>query len=165
MTSKFPRWAVAYKYEAEQAVTEIVEFVCQVGRTGSITPVAELEPVFISGSTVSRATLHNEDEVKRKDIRVGDRVVIEKAGEIIPKVIRVIESSEEREEPFKMPTVCPKCQSSVHREKDEVVWRCVNTSCPAKLKESLKHFSSRKAMDIDQFGPAIIEQLVDSGRV
>ena len=164
-TSKFPRWAVAYKYKAEQLVTKIIDIVCQVGRTGSITPVAELEPVFISGSTVSRATLHNEDEIKRKDIRVGDRVVIEKSGEIIPKVIRVIESSEEREEPFKMPTVCPKCQSSVHREKDEVVWRCVNTSCPAKLKESLKHFSSRKAMDIDQFGPAIIEQLIDSGRV
>ena len=92
-TSKFPRWAVAYKYEAEQAVTEIIDIVCQVGRTGSITPVAELRPVLISGSTVSRATLHNEDEIKRKDIRVGDRVVIEKAGEIIPKVIRVIELS------------------------------------------------------------------------
>ena len=164
-TSKFPRWAVAYKYEAEQAVTEIRDIVCQVGRTGAITPVAELQPVLISGSMVSRATLHNEDEIKRKDIRVRDRVVIEKAGEIIPKVVRVIESSEDRRQPFKMPTVCPKCQSSVYRDEGEVVWRCVNTSCPAQLKERLKHFSSRKAMDIDHFGPAMIEQLVDSGRV
>ena len=164
-TSKFPRWAVAYKYEAEQAVTEIMEIVCQVGRTGSITPVAELRPVLISGSTVSRATLHNEDEIKRKDIRVGDRVVIEKAGEIIPKVIRVIEPSGDREMPFRMPTVCPECESSVYRAEGEVVLRCVNSACPAQLKERLKHFSSRKAMDIDHFGPAVIEQLVDSGRV
>ena len=164
-TSKFPRWAVAYKYEAEQAVTEIINIVCQVGRTGAITPVAELQPVLISGSTVSRATLHNEDEIKRKDIRAGDRVVIEKAGEIIPKVIRVLEPSGERRQPFKMPKVCPKCQSCIYRDEGEVVWRCLNTSCPAQLKERLKHFSSRKAMDIDHFGPAIIEQLVDSGRV
>ena len=164
-TSKFPRWAVAYKYEAEQAVTEVIDIVCQVGRTGSITPVAELRPVLISGSTVSRATLHNEDEIKRKDIRVGDRVVIEKAGEIIPKVVRVIEQSEGRGQPFKMPAICPECQASVYRPEGEVVWRCVNSSCPAQLKERLKHFSSRKAMDIDHFGPAVIEQLVDSGRV
>ena len=164
-TSKFPRWAVAYKYEAEQAVTQIMDIVCQVGRTGSITPVAELQPVLISGSTVSRATLHNEDEIKRKDIRVRDRVVIEKAGEIIPKVIRVIEPCRDRGQPFKMPTVCPKCQSSVYRAEGEVVWRCVNSACPAQLKERLKHFSCRKAMDIDHFGPAVIEQLVDSGRV
>lgn len=164
-TSKFPRWAVAYKYEAEQAVTEIMDIVCQVGRTGSITPVAELQPVSISGSTVSRATLHNEDEIKRKDIRVGDRVVIEKAGEIIPKVIRVIEPSGDRGQPFKMPTACPQCQSVIYRAEGEVVWRCVNSACPAQLKERIKHFSSRKAMDIDHLGPAVIEQLVDSGRV
>jgi DNA ligase (NAD+) len=164
-TSKFPRWAVAYKYEAEQAVTEILDIICQVGRTGSITPVAELQPVLISGSTVSRATLHNEDEIKRKDIRVGDRVVIEKAGEIIPKVIRVIEPSGDRGMPFEMPTVCPECKSSVYRTEGEVVWRCVNSACPAQLKERLKHFSSRKAMDIDHFGPAVIGQLVDSERV
>lgn len=164
-TSKFPRWAVAYKYEAEQAVTEIMDIVCQVGRTGSITPVAELRPVLISGSTVSRATLHNEDEIKRKDIRVGDQVVIEKAGEIIPKVIRVIELDGDRGLPFKMPIVCPECQSAVYRPEDEAVLRCVNSACPAQLKERLKHFSSRKAMDIDHFGPAVIEQLVDSGRV
>ena len=164
-TSKFPRWAVAYKYEAEQAVTEIIDIVCQVGRTGSITPVAELRPVLISGSTVSRATLHNEDEIKRKDIRVGDRVVIEKAGEIIPKVIRVIEPFGDRNMPFEMPTLCPECKSSIYRAEVEVVWRCVNSACLAQLKERLKHFSSRKAMDIDHFGPAVIEQLVDSKRV
>jgi len=164
-TSKFPRWAVAYKYEAEQAVTEIMDIVCQVGRTGSITPVAELKPVLVSGSTVSRATLHNEDEIKRKDIRVGDQVVIEKAGEIIPKVIRVLEHPGKRAQPFKMPHVCPECQSPVYRPEDEAVWRCVNSACPAQLKERLKHFSSRKAMDIDHLGPAVIEQLVDSGRV
>ena len=164
-TSKFPRWAVAYKYEAEQAVTEIIDIVCQVGRTGSITPVAELRSVFVSGSTVSRATLHNEDEIKRKDIRVGDRVVIEKAGEIIPKVVRVIESSGKREIPFKMPTVCPECQAPIYRAESEAVWRCVNSACPAQLKERLKYFASRKAMDFDHLGPAVIEQLVDSGRV
>ncbi len=164
-TSKFPRWAVAYKYEAEQSVTEVMDIVCQVGRTGSITPVAELRSVFVSGSTVSRVTLHNEDEIKRKDIRVGDRVVIEKAGEIIPKVVRVIESSGKRGIPFKMPTVCPECQAPIYRAESEAVWRCVNIACPAQLKERLKYFASRKAMDIDHLGPAVIEQLVDSGRV
>ena len=164
-TSKFPRWAVAYKYEAEQSVTEVMAIVCQVGRTGSITPVAELRSVFVSGSTVSRVTLHNEDEIKRKDIRVGDRVVIEKAGEIIPKVVRVIESSGKRGIPFNMPTVCPECQAPIYRAESEAVWRCVNSACPAQLKERLKYFASRKAMDIDHLGPAVIEQLVDSGRV
>ncbi|MEE3347646.1 MAG: NAD-dependent DNA ligase LigA [Nitrospinota bacterium] len=164
-TSKFPRWAVAYKYEAEQSVTEVMDIVCQVGRTGSITPVAELRSVFVSGSTVSRVTLHNEDEIKRKDIRVGDRVVIEKAGEIIPKVVRVIESSGKRGIPFNMPTVCPECQAPIYRAESEAVWRCVNSACPAQLKERLKYFASRKAMDIDHLGPAVIEQLVDSGRV
>ena len=164
-TSKFPRWAVAYKYEAEQAETEILEIVCQVGRTGSITPVANLKPIFISGSTVSRATLHNEDEIKRKDIRVGDRVVIEKAGEIIPKVVRVVDLSGKREAPFKMPATCPECQTKIFRPEGEAAWRCVNAACPAQLKERLKHFASRKAMDIDHMGPAVIEQLVESGRI
>jgi DNA ligase (NAD+) len=165
-TSKFPRWAVAYKYEAEQAETEILEIVCQVGRTGSITPVANLKPVFVSGSTVSRATLHNEDEIKKKDIRVGDRVVIEKAGEIIPKVVRVIDLEEsKRNQPFEMPTLCPECQTKIFRSEGESAWRCVNAACPAQLKERLKHFASRKAMDIDHMGPAVIDQLVESGRV
>ncbi len=164
-TSKFPRWAVAYKYETEQAKTEILEIVCQVGRTGSITPVANLKPVFVSGSTVSRATLHNEDEIKRKDIRVGDRVLIEKAGEIIPKVVCVVDLSDKREMPFKMPATCPECQTKIFRPEGEAAWRCVNAACPAQLKERLKHFASRKAMDIDHMGPAVIDQLVGSGRV
>ena len=156
---------MAYKYEAEQVETEILKIVCQVGRTGSITPVAYLEPVFVSGSTVSRATLHNEDEIKRKDIRVGDRVVIEKAGEIIPKVVRLVDPTGKRKAPFAMPTVCPECQMEIFRPKGEAAWRCVNAICPAQLKERLKHFASRKAMDIDHMGPAVIEQLVESGRV
>ena len=164
-TSKFPRWAVAYKYEAEQAETEVLEIVCQVGRTGSITPVANLEPVFVSGSTVSRATLHNEDEIRKKDIRVGDRVVIEKAGEIIPKVVCVVDLKGKRNKPFKMPTLCPECQTRIFRPEGEAAWRCVNAACPAQLKERLKHFASRKAMDIDHMGPAVIDQLVESGRV
>jgi DNA ligase (NAD+) len=164
-TSKFPRWAVAYKYEAEQAETEVLEIVCQVGRTGSITPVANLEPVFVSGSTVSRATLHNEDEIRKKDIRVGDRVVIEKAGEIIPKVVRVVDLKGKRNAEFKMPTLCPECQTKIFRSEGEAAWRCVNAACPAQLKERLKHFASRKAMDIDHMGPAVIDQLVESGRV
>ena len=164
-TSKFPRWAVAYKYEAEQAETEVLKIVCQVGRTGSITPVANLEPVFVSGSTVSRATLHNEDEIRKKDIRVGDRVVIEKAGEIIPKVVRVVDLQSMRNKPFKMPTLCPECQTRIFRPEGEAAWRCVNAACPAQLKERLKHFASRKAMDIDHMGPAVIDQLVESGRV
>ena len=164
-TSKFPRWAVAYKYEAEQAETEVLEIVCQVGRTGSITPVANLEPVFVSGSTVSRATLHNEDEIRKKDIRVGDRVVIEKAGEIIPKVVCVVDLKGKRSKPFKMPTLCPECQTRIFRPEGEAAWRCVNAACPAQLKERLKHFASRKAMDIDHMGPAVIDQLVESGRV
>ncbi|GJL80030.1 MAG: DNA ligase [Nitrospinaceae bacterium] len=165
-TAKHPRWAVAYKYEAEQAVTEVEDILCQVGRTGSITPVAVLRPVFVSGSTVSRATLHNEDEIKRKDIRVGDTVVIEKAGEVIPKVVRVAnQPGKSRGKPFKMPTKCPECQTAIYRPEGEAAWRCVNAACPAQLKERLFHFASRNAMDIDHLGPAVIDQLVDSGRV
>ena len=164
-TSKFPRWAVAYKYEAEQVETEILAIVCQVGRTGSITPVANLKPVFVSGSTVSRATLHNEGEIKRKDIRVGDRIVIEKAGEIIPKVVRVVDFTGKRKASFKMPTTCPECQTKIFRPEGEAAWRCVNAACPAQLKERLKHFASRKAMDIEHMGPAVIDQLVESGRI
>jgi DNA ligase (NAD+) len=164
-TSKFPRWAVAYKYEAEQAETEVLEIICQVGRTGSITPVANLKPVFVSGSTVSRATLHNEDEIRKKDIRVGDRVVIEKAGEIIPKVVRVVDLKGKRNAEFKMPILCPECQTKIFRSEGEAAWRCINAACPAQLKERLKHFASRKAMDIDHMGPAVIDQLVTSGRV
>ena len=165
-TSKFPRWAIAYKYEAEKAETEVEDIICQVGRTGAITPVAILIPVFISGSTVSRATLHNEDEIKKKDIRVGDRVIIEKAGEIIPRVVEVIKTAKaKRGAPFKMPVKCPDCQGVLSRPEEETVLRCVNYDCPAQFKERLFHFASRNAMDIDHFGPAAIEQLVDKGWV
>lgn len=165
-TAKYPRWAVAFKYEAEQMTTEIVNIVCQVGRTGSITPVAELKPVFLSGSTVSRATLHNEDEIRKKDIRVGDTVVIQKAGEIIPQVVRVAnEPGKQRGAAFVMPDSCPECDSLLERPEGDVVWRCINPACAAQLKERILHFSSRNAMDIDHLGPAIIEQLVQSGRV
>jgi DNA ligase (NAD+) len=162
-TTKFPRWAVAYKYESEKVETKVESIVCQVGRTGAITPVALLTPVFISGSTVSRATLHNEDEIKRKDIRVGDRVVIEKSGEIIPKVVRVILSGNiKRGVLFKMPTQCPECNGDLIRPKGEVILRCFNYFCPAQIKERLLHFASRNAMDIDHLGPSIIEQLIES---
>ena len=164
-TNRHPRWAVAFKYEAEQASTRILDIVCQVGRTGSITPVAILEPVFLSGSTVSRATLHNEDEINKKDVRIGDMAVIEKAGDIIPKVLRVEASAGKRNEPFRMPTVCPECAEKIYRAAGESAWRCVNAACPAQLKEKLTFFASRNAMDIDHLGPAIIDQLADSGRV
>ena len=165
-TARHPRWAVAYKYEAEQVVTEVEDIICQVGRTGSITPVAWLRPVLVSGSTVSRATLHNEDEIKRKDVRVGDTVVIEKAGEVIPKVVRVAnENNKSRGQPFKMPKRCPECETEIFRPEGEVAWRCVNAACPAQVKERLLHFASRKAMDIDHLGPAVLDQLVDGGRV
>ncbi len=165
-TNKHPRWAAAFKYEAEEAETVVEKILVQVGRTGSITPVAELTPVFVSGSTVSRATLHNEDEIARLDVRVGDRVVIIKAGEIIPKVVRVLKTKgKKRKPPFKMPKTCPECASKIERPEGEAVWRCVNAACPAQLKERLLHFASRNAMDIDHLGTAIVDQLVDKGKV
>jgi DNA ligase (NAD+) len=165
-TNKHPRWAAAFKYEAEEAETVVADIRVQVGRTGSITPVAELTPVFVSGSTVSRATLHNEDEIKRLDVRVGDKVVIIKAGEIIPKVVRVLKTKgQKRKQPYKMPKTCPECDSKLERPEGEVVWRCVNAACPAQLKERLLHFASRNAMDIDHLGTAIVDQLVDTGKV
>jgi len=165
-TNKHPRWAAAFKYEAEEAETVVQDIRVQVGRTGAVTPVAELTPVFVSGSTVSRATLHNEDEIARLDVRVGDRVVIIKAGEIIPKVIRVLDKERKGRQPkFKMPKTCPECQSKIERPEGEAVWRCVNAACPAQLKERLLHFASRNAMDIDHLGTAIVDQLVDTGKV
>lgn len=165
-TNKHPRWAAAFKYEAEEAETVVEDIRVQVGRTGSITPVAELTPVLVSGSTVSRATLHNEDEIKRLDVRVGDRVVIIKAGEIIPKVVRVLDKERKGRKPkFKMPKTCPECDSKIERPEGEAVWRCVNAACPAQLKERLLHFASRNAMDIDHLGTAIVDQLVDTGKV
>jgi len=161
-TAKSPRWAMAYKYKPEQAETRLRDITVQVGRTGVLTPVAELEPVFVSGSTVARATLHNEEEVARKDIRIGDIVVIEKAGEVIPAVVEVRkERRTGAERVFKMPQFCPACGGPVVREEGQVAVRCVNASCPAQLKRRLEHFASRGAMDIEGLGEAMVELLVD----
>jgi DNA ligase (NAD+) len=160
-TSKFPRWAVAYKYPPEQAQTRVTDIVIQVGRTGALTPVAELAPVVLAGTTVSRATLHNEDEVARKDVRVGDTVVIEKAGEIIPQVMRVVvERRAKGAKRFVMPKVCPVCGSEAVREEGEVASRCTGVSCPAKRREALLHFASRPGMDIQGLGDALVDQLL-----
>ncbi|MBI5814331.1 MAG: NAD-dependent DNA ligase LigA [Nitrospinae bacterium] len=165
-TSKFPRWAIAFKYPAQQATTRVLDIQVQVGRTGALTPVAILEPVEISGSTVARATLHNEDEIRRKDIRIGDTVFVEKGGEVIPKVVKVVESKRTgAERVFHMPQKCPACGSAVFRPEGEVVARCAGSACPAQLLEKLRHFSSRGAMDIEHVGPALIEQLLARGLV
>jgi DNA ligase (NAD+) len=165
-TSKFPRWAVAYKFPARQATTQVRNILIQVGRTGALTPVADLEPVQLAGSTISRATLHNEDEIRRLGLKIGDFVLIEKGGDVIPKVVRVLESRRPDEaRDFVMPTRCPVCSGEVYRPEGEAVWRCANVSCPAKVKESLLHFSARKAMNIEGLGEALVDQLVDRGLV
>jgi len=165
-TSKFPRWAVAYKYPPEQATTRVRTILVQVGRTGALTPVAELEPVVVGGTTVSRATLHNEDEIRRKDVRPGDRVVIEKAGEVIPQVVRVLlEDRPPQSVPFVMPDHCPACGSQVVREPEEVVGRCTGAVCPAKRREALLHYASRAGMDIQGLGEALVDQLLSKGQV
>jgi len=165
-TSKAPRWAKAYKYQPERAETRLREISIQVGRTGVLTPVAELEPVQLSGSKVSRATLHNEEEIGRKDIREGDWVLVEKAGEIIPAVLEVNKSKRNgSEKVFRMPERCPSCGSEVVREEGQVAVRCVNPSCPAQLRRRLQHFASRGAMDIEGMGEAVVEQLIDAGMV
>lgn len=165
-TSKSPRWAMAFKYQAEQAETRLLDITVQVGRTGVLTPVAELEPVFVSGSTVARATLHNEEEVARKDIRIGDTVVIEKAGEVIPAVVEVRpERRTGAERVFRMPTECPVCSTPVVRDPGMVAIRCPNLECPAQLRRRLEHFASRGAMDIEGLGEAMVEQLVNHGFV
>jgi DNA ligase (NAD+) len=161
-TIKNPRWAVAYKFPPKQVTTKIKDIVVQVGRTGALTPVAVLEPVRLSGSTISRATLHNEDEIKRKDIRIGDTVFIEKAGEVIPEVIKPVkEKRTGKEKIFTMPEKCPVCNSDVVRPEGEAVSRCIGLSCHAQLKNSLHDFASRHAMNIDGLGPAVIDQLVN----
>jgi DNA ligase (NAD+) len=160
-TAKAPRWAIAYKFKAEQAETTINDITLQVGRLGTITPVAELEPVFLAGTTVKRASLHNEDEIHRKDIRKGDEVLIEKAGEIIPQVIRVLNSNRpNRPDPFSMPEHCPACHEELVQLDDEVAWRCINPECPPQVRNRIEHFASRDAMDIDGLGESIVDQLV-----
>ncbi len=165
-TSKAPRWAIAYKYPAMQATTQLEEINVQVGRTGALTPVAYLKPVLLAGTTVSRASLHNEDEIKRLNLRIGDWVLIEKSGEIIPQILKVIETKRTGDEKeYEFPKVCPVCASEVVRPEGEAVTRCTNESCPAKVKARLGYFSMRKAMDIEGLGDVLIEKLVDSGRV
>ncbi len=158
-TQKSPRWAVAYKFPARQATTEVLGIAVNVGRTGVITPTAELKPVECAGVTISHATLHNFDEIKRLGIRVGDRVLIERAGEVIPKVIKVVESRGKKA--FSVPALCPVCRSKVVKEKEEdVAYRCINSSCPAQLERGLLHFASRGAMDIEGMGESLVSQLV-----
>ena len=159
---KSPRWAIAYKFPATQESTIVRDIVVQVGRTGTLTPVAELEPVGIGGVTVSRATLHNEDEVRKKDIRIGDRVLVVRAGDVIPKVVKAVKSERTEELPqFEMPTHCPVCDSPVRRIEGETAVKCVNTTCQAQLKERIRHFVSKKGFDVDGLGKKIVEQLVD----
>ena len=163
-TAKSPRWAVAYKYPARQATTVVKDIRAQVGRTGTLTPVADLEPVDVGGVTVSHATLHNMDEIERLGLRIGDTVLIQRAGEVIPQVVKVVKPAADGRE-FHMPKRCPVCGGDIYRAEGEVAYRCVNTACPAKLKESLLHFAGRRAMDIDGLGDALVDQLVDKGLV
>jgi len=165
-TSKSPKWAIAYKYPAEQKQTKLLDIFVQVGRTGVLTPNAVLQPVRISGSTVSRATLHNIDNILAKDIRIGDNVIIQKAGEIIPEILQSIKDERTGNETiFEMPKQCPVCSGEVIREQDESATRCINPACPAQILRNIIHFASRDAMNIDGLGPAIIEQLVNSNLI
>ena len=165
-TSKSPRWAIAFKFPPEEKTTRVLDIMVGVGRTGALTPVAVLEPVFVAGSTVSHATLHNEDEVKRKDVRVGDRVMVRKAGDVIPEIVKVI--VDERtgdEEPFEMPKLCPACGSEVRREEGEAVTRCTNIACTAQTFERIVHFGGRGAMDIEGLGAMTVALLLDRGKI
>jgi DNA ligase (NAD+) len=165
-TAKFPRWATAFKFPAQQAHTKIVHIRVNVGRTGAVTPYAELEPVLLAGSTISMATLHNAEDVARKDLREGDTVVLEKGGDVIPKIVAPIESLRPADSrPWVMPALCPVCESELRRDAEEVVWRCVNPSCPARLRRSLEHFASRSAMNIEGLGESLVDQLISRGIV
>ena len=165
-TAKTPKWAIAYKYPAEQKKTKIRDIVIQVGRTGVLTPNAEFDPVTVSGSVIARATLHNEDYIKMKDIRIGDTVLVQKAGDIIPEVVRVItEERDGTEIPYEMPAVCPVCGAPVHREEDEAAIRCTDALCPAQLARSIEHFVSRDAMDIEGLGPSIVDKFLENNLI
>ena len=163
-TAKAPRWAIAYKFPARQEETVVENIDVNVGRTGALTPVALLKPVVVGGVTVSRATLHNEDEIERLGLQAGDTVLVERSGDVIPKVVRVVKQGEHRR-PFHMPKHCPVCGSDVVRAEGEAASRCVNTNCPARLKESVLHFSARGVMDIDGLGEVLVDQLVSQGLV
>src|SRR5438045_1389018 len=169
-TAKSPRWAIAYKYAAERVETRINDIIIQVGRTGILTPVAVLEPVLVSGSTVARATLHNEDEIKRKDIRIGDTVVIEKAGEVIPAVVEVVQSKRPRNaKPFDffqhIRGKCPVCGGVIRRDPQFVAWRCENILCPAQTTRRVEFFAARGALDIESVGGIVADKLVERGLV
>jgi DNA ligase (NAD+) len=165
-TAHHPRWAMAYKFAARQATTRVVGITINVGKSGALTPTAQLEPVELAGVTVSNVSLHNEDEVRRKDVRVGDTVLIERAGDVIPYLVQVITAKRPPDAPpFAMPTHCPACGGVAFRAEGEAVWRCTNTACPAQLKERLFHWGSRRAMDIEHLGEVVIGQLVDRGMV
>ena len=165
-TSKYPRWAVAYKFNAQQAITTVEKIDVQVGRTGALTPVAILKPVPLAGATITNATLHNEQEIQTKDIRIGDRIVLERAGDVIPKVVEVLTADRTGDEViFKFPERCPACDTPVHRTEKEVAVRCVNVACVAQLKRRIAHYASRNALQIEGLGPATIDQLVDKALV
>jgi DNA ligase (NAD+) len=165
-TSKFPRWAVAFKFPAEQKTTLLKQIAVNVGRTGAVTPFAVLDPIFVGGTTVSMATLHNADDIARKDIRERDWVVVEKAGDVIPRVVGpVLTRRPEDSVSWVMPSTCPECGSALHREEEEAVWRCENVSCPARLQRGLEHFASRGAMNIEGLGESLVEQLIKSSLV
>jgi DNA ligase (NAD+) len=165
-TAKFPRWATAFKFPAERVRTRLLDIRVNVGRTGANTPYAVLEPVVVAGSTVSMATLHNAEDIKRKDFRVGDTVVLEKAGDVIPRVVEpVLEARLPESKEWEMPTQCDACKSPLHRDEEEVVWRCENTSCPARLRRGLEHFASRGAMNIEGLGESLVDQLIEQGLV
>ena len=163
-TAKAPRWAIAFKFPAQQAQTVVDNIGVQVGRTGALTPVAHLKPVNIAGVTVSRATLHNEDEIERLGVEIGDTVLIERSGDVIPKVVRVVKQGADRR-PFRMPKHCPVCGGEIVREPGEAASRCINTNCPARLKESVRHFAARGVMDIDGMGDVLVDQLVSQNLV
>jgi DNA ligase (NAD+) len=163
-TAKAPRWAIAFKYPARQETTVVNDIIVNVGRTGTLTPVAMLEPVQVGGVTVSRSTLHNMDEIERLGLQIGDTVLIERAGEVIPHVLEVVKPGKNRK-PFRMPKYCPECGRTIHKDEDGVAYRCVNAACPAKRKESLLHYAGRHAMNIDGLGEKIVDQLVDKGMV
>ena len=165
-TAKFPRWATAFKFAAQQQHTKLLRIEVNVGRTGANTPYAVLEPVFVAGSTVSMATLHNADDIARKDLREGDTVIIEKAGDVIPRVVAPVLSLRPADsKPWVMPTTCKACGSALQRDEEEVVWRCENASCPARLRRSLEHFAGRSAMNIEGLGESLVDQLIEQGLV
>ena len=162
-TGKAPRWAIAYKFTARSGVTQVEDIVPQVGRTGRLTPVAWLKPVFIGGTTVSRATLHNMDEIDRLGVKIGDSVLVERGGDVIPKVVKVDEDKPRGHKKFHMPELCPVCHTKIRHTEGEVDYWCVNINCPARLQGSILHFASRSVMNIEGLGDSLVNQLHQAG--